>query len=102
MSILSETYNDGFDGIVWDELYGDGAMLRQVRNDINDILRSLIGIPVDQVMYILGRKLQQYANSAFQMKCVRIWFEIKESEVHIDVQLPHSLKTKQMVIEFSA
>lgn len=103
MSLLSKTYGKGreFDDIVWDELHGEGHLLKQIENDIKEIFASFKGCMIDQrTETMLRLKLQQYADSVYAMRFVSIRYEFNGRFVFIDIKLPQSLKFTRMTVEW--
>lgn len=103
MSILSTTYGRGheFDDIVWDELHGEGHLLKQIENDIHEIFSSFKGCVINsQTEMMLKFKLQQYADSLCAIKYVNMMYEINGRFAYIDVKLPQSVKTARLTINW--
>lgn len=99
MSILSNTYGNGLDNAVWDELHGEGALLKHIRSDIEQMCAGMIQTSATHATHILACKLQQYANTLYAMKDVRMWYEVNGMTIFIDVQTPQHPDKKRMIIE---
>lgn len=103
MSLLSSTYGKGreFDDVVWDELHGEGHLLKQIENDIYGIFSSFKGCIINsRTEMMLKFKLQQYADSLCAIKYVNMMYEFNGRFVYIDVRLPRNLKTTRITVEW--